>query len=59
MPDEEKRRRADYVIDTGCSLEETEQQVAHTLQSLKDKQGTAAAKLLPGEDDKGGQHAAA
>lgn len=59
VPDEEKRRRADYVIDTGCSLEETEQQVAHTLQSLKDKQGTAAAKLLPGEAEKGGQHAAA
>lgn len=47
------------MIDTGCSLEETEQQVAHTLQSLKDKQGTAAAKLLPGEAEKGGQHAAA
>lgn len=46
VPDEEKRRRADYIIDTGCSLQETEQQVASILQELKGRQGMAAARLL-------------
>lgn len=46
VPDEEKRRRADYVIDTGCSFEDTEQQVGQVLQELKQKKGAAAARLL-------------
>lgn len=51
VPDEEKRRRADYVIDTGCSLQETEQQVRSVLEELRGRpqQGTAAARLLAGE----------
>lgn len=40
MPDEEKRRRADFVIDTGGTLEETERQVMHIL---------ACLGLAPGE----------
>lgn len=35
MPDEEKRKRADFVIDTSRSLEETRQQVQNTIEKLK------------------------
>ena len=35
MPDAEKRRRADFVIDTGCSLEETAKQVDDLLETLR------------------------
>ncbi len=34
MPDAKKRARADYVIDTGCSLEETARSVAELVQNL-------------------------
>jgi dephospho-CoA kinase len=34
IPDEEKRRRADFVIDTGGTLAETERQVKHILACL-------------------------
>jgi dephospho-CoA kinase len=34
IPDEEKRRRADFVIDTGGTLAETERQVNHILACL-------------------------
>jgi len=34
MPDAEKRARADYVIDTGCSLEETRSAVAELVRNL-------------------------
>eukprot|EP00240_Pyramimonas_obovata_P014632 CAMPEP_0118940464 /NCGR_PEP_ID=MMETSP1169-20130426/31481_1 /TAXON_ID=36882 /ORGANISM="Pyramimonas obovata, Strain CCMP722" /LENGTH=212 /DNA_ID=CAMNT_0006884951 /DNA_START=290 /DNA_END=928 /DNA_ORIENTATION=- len=34
IPDEEKRRRADYTIDTGCALQETEAMVAGLVQML-------------------------
>lgn len=46
VPDAEKRQRADYVVDTGCSLDETEQQVLQVIQQLQTRQGTAAAQLL-------------
>jgi dephospho-CoA kinase len=48
VPDEEKRRRADYVIDTGCSLQDTRAQVAGIVQELLAKQhnGSAARRLL-------------
>ncbi len=44
MPDEEKRRRADYVVDTGCTKEETEQQIAHILDDLSGLQGSVYAQ---------------
>jgi dephospho-CoA kinase len=34
MPDEEKRKRADFVIDTGGPLDQTERQVEHILACL-------------------------
>ncbi|RKF19046.1 dephospho-CoA kinase [Altericroceibacterium spongiae] len=34
MPDEEKREKADYLIDTGCSLTQTKEIVANLVQSL-------------------------
>lgn len=46
VPDAEKRQRADYLLDTGCSLVETEQQVVQLLQQLRGRTGTAAARLL-------------
>jgi dephospho-CoA kinase len=39
LPDEEKRARADYVIDTGLPLEETLRSVDKLLESLKDRSG--------------------
>lgn len=46
VPDAEKRERGDYVIDTGCSLHETEQQVVQLIQQLQGMTGTAAVRLL-------------
>jgi dephospho-CoA kinase len=40
MPDDQKRARADFVIDTGCDLSTTEAQVRHILSCLG---------ILPGE----------
>lgn len=34
VPDSEKRNRADFVIDTGVSLEETEARVVSIIQEL-------------------------
>lgn len=46
MPDAEKRARADFVIDTGVSLEETKRAVAALVDGLRGRQGRAAAALL-------------
>ncbi len=35
MPDSEKRARADYVIDTGCSMAETKKQISDLIQNLR------------------------
>jgi len=35
VPDEEKRQRADFVIDTSVSLEDTQQQVASIISKLQ------------------------
>jgi dephospho-CoA kinase len=45
MPDEEKRARADFVVDTGGPFEETYAQVDRIVESLKGRQGTAFAKF--------------
>lgn len=46
VPDAEKRRLADFVLDTGCSMQETEQQVLQLIAALQGRQGTAAARAL-------------
>lgn len=37
MPDAEKRRRADFVVDTGTSLDDTRAQVAKIVEQLRDE----------------------
>jgi dephospho-CoA kinase len=44
MPDAEKRKRADFVVDTGGSFEETYAQVDKVVESLEGRQGAAFAK---------------
>eukprot|EP00879_Flechtneria_rotunda_P001813 GHRR01001977.1.p1 GENE.GHRR01001977.1~~GHRR01001977.1.p1 ORF type:complete len:282 (+),score=68.37 GHRR01001977.1:23-868(+) len=46
VPDAEKRQQADFVIDTGCSLHETEEQVVKLIEELKGRTSTNAAQLL-------------
>lgn len=41
MPDSEKRKKADFIVDTSCSLEETEEQLKEIIVSLKNQQPTA------------------
>jgi dephospho-CoA kinase len=48
MPDEEKRRRADFVIHTGGSVSEAEVAVEEVLAALRGRRGAAAATLLAG-----------
>jgi dephospho-CoA kinase len=45
MPDAEKRKRADFVVDTGGSFAETEAQVDRIIESLQGRQGTAYEKF--------------
>ncbi|MGH1405377.1 MAG: dephospho-CoA kinase [Rhodomicrobiaceae bacterium] len=46
MPDAEKRKKADFIVDTSCSLEETEEQLKEIIVSLKNKQPKAYATWL-------------
>lgn len=41
LPDEEKRRRADFIVDTGGTIVETLAQVDRIIEALKHRQGTA------------------
>jgi dephospho-CoA kinase len=44
LPDIEKRRRADFVVDTGAALADTEAQIDRLLESLKSKPAHAFAR---------------
>lgn len=46
LKDEEKRRRADFILDTSLTIEETEEHVIGLLKALKGRVGAAAAKIL-------------
>lgn len=41
LPDEEKKRRADFVVDTSSSIEETRQELDRIIESLEGRRGTA------------------
>jgi dephospho-CoA kinase len=43
MPDEEKRRRADFVVDTGGTMAETEAQIDKIVDVLRGREGKAFA----------------
>jgi dephospho-CoA kinase len=43
MPDDEKRSRADFVIDTSTSLEQTEAQVAAILADINTRLSSGSA----------------
>lgn len=45
LPDAEKRAQADFVVDTGVSIPETEAQVDSIIASLKGRAGTAYQKF--------------
>jgi dephospho-CoA kinase len=45
MPDPEKRARADFVVDTGGAVADTELQVDRLVESLKGRAGTAYGKV--------------
>lgn len=45
LPDAEKRAMADFVVDTGVSIEETRAQVDKIIESLKGRTGTAYARF--------------
>ena len=45
MPDAQKRARADFVVDTGDTLAETELQVDRIVESLKGRTGAAHGKV--------------
>lgn len=45
VPDAEKRKRADFVVDTGGTFAETDAQVERIVQTLRGRQGTAFAKF--------------
>ena len=45
MPDAEKRKRADFIVDTGGSFAESEAQVDKIIESLQGRLGTAYAKF--------------
>lgn len=44
LPDAEKRAKANFVVDTGVSIEETQEQVDKIVESLKGRTGTAYAR---------------
>ena len=46
LPDAEKRKKADFVIDTGVSLEETQEHVAALAKALKGRQGKAYLRYI-------------
>ena len=53
LSDGERRRRADFVIDTSVALEETQSHVVALVDSLRGRRGTACAALLGGGDGAG------
>jgi dephospho-CoA kinase len=46
LPDAEKRKKADFIIDTGVSLEETRQHVVALVNALKGRQGKAYLRYI-------------
>ncbi len=51
MPDEEKRRRADFVVDTSRPIEETGLEIDKLVESLRGRDGHASSTKSPGTAD--------
>ena len=49
LPDVEKRARADFVVDTGTSLADMQDQIDKILDSLKGRQGRVMERLRHGQ----------
>lgn len=49
LPDAEKRKRADYVIETGCDIEETKKQVQRVIDAISLKKKDASHDRKPGK----------
>ena len=45
LPDSEKRARADFVVDSGTSLADTQAQIDRLIESLKGREGRVMARL--------------
>ena len=45
VPDAEKRRRADFVVDTSRTIPETEAQIDKIVETLRGRSGTAYARF--------------
>jgi dephospho-CoA kinase len=45
VPDDEKRARADFIVDTGGTFAESERQVDNIVESLRGREGTAFARF--------------
>ena len=47
--DEEKRARSDFVVDSGTTLQDMEQQIDKLIESLKDREGRVMERLRHGQ----------
>ena len=45
LPDSEKRARADFVVDSGTSLADTQAQIDRLIESLQGREGRVMARL--------------
>jgi dephospho-CoA kinase len=49
LSDKEKRARSDFVVDSGTTLQDMEQQIDKLIESLKGREGRVMERLRPGQ----------